>query len=82
MDEIRHVLPGYTVRPLKDFLSLMTSTNIPGLQTFINAMIALAVCIGLLVIFLSMVLLSRLRTRLKGRGVEALAWFYRPAKAS
>jgi uncharacterized membrane protein len=37
---------------------------------------------GLLVIFLSMVLLSRLRTRLKGRGVEALAWFYRPAKAS
>jgi len=37
---------------------------------------------GLLAIFLSMVLLSRLRTRLKGRGVEALAWFYRPAKAS
>jgi len=52
--QIRHDLPGYTVRPLKDFLSLMTSTNIPGLQTFINAMIALAISIGLLVIFLTM----------------------------
>jgi uncharacterized membrane protein len=37
---------------------------------------------GLLAIFLSMVLLSVLRTRLKGRGAEALAWFYRPVKAS
>ena len=63
MDEIRHVLPGYTVRPLKDFLSLMTSTNIPGLQTFINAMIALAVCIGLLVIFLTMYTTVIERTR-------------------
>src|SRR5437868_5312669 len=53
-EEIRAVLPGYTVRPLKDFLSLMTSTNIPGLETFIHAMIALAIAIGLLVIFLTM----------------------------
>jgi uncharacterized membrane protein len=37
---------------------------------------------GLLAIFLSMVLLSVLRTKLKGRGAEALAWFYRPVKAS
>jgi uncharacterized membrane protein len=37
---------------------------------------------GLLTIFLSMVLLSVLRTRLKGRGAEALAWFQRPFKAS
>nr|HET9994703.1 FtsX-like permease family protein [Candidatus Acidoferrum sp.] len=63
MDEIRHVLPGYTIRPLKDFLSLMTSTNIPGLQTFINAMIALAICIGLLVIFLTMYTTVIERTR-------------------
>jgi fucose 4-O-acetylase-like acetyltransferase len=34
---------------------------------------------GLLTIFLSMVFLSVLRTKLKGRGAEALAWFYRPA---
>jgi len=63
MDEIHHVLPNYTVRPLKEFLSLMTSTNIPGLQTFINAMIALAVCIGLLVIFLTMYTTVIERTR-------------------
>jgi uncharacterized membrane protein len=37
---------------------------------------------GLLTIFLSMVLLSVLRTRLKGRGAEALAWIRRPVKAS
>src|SRR5215467_3648995 len=54
MDEMRSLLPGYTVRPLRDFLSLMTSTNILGLNSFISAMIAFAVCIGLLVIFLTM----------------------------
>jgi putative ABC transport system permease protein len=63
MDEIRAVLPGYTVRPLRDFLSLMTSTNIPGLETFIHAMIALAVAIGLLVIFLTMYTTVIERTR-------------------
>jgi putative ABC transport system permease protein len=63
MDEIRTVLPGYTVRPLKDFLSLMTSTNIPGLETFIHAMIALAISIGLLVIFLTMYTTVIERTR-------------------
>ena len=63
MDEIRAVLPGYTVRPLKDFLSLMTSTNIPGLETFIHAMISLAIAIGLLVIFLTMYTTVIERTR-------------------
>jgi putative ABC transport system permease protein len=63
MQELRHVLPGYTIRPLKDFLSLMTATNIPGLQTFIHAMIGLAVAIGLLVIFLTMYTTVIERTR-------------------
>ena len=36
---------------------------------------------GLLVIFLAMLLLAFLRTRLKGRGAEVLAWFRRPATA-
>jgi len=62
-DEMRHLLPGHTVRPLKEFLSLMTSTNIPGLRTFIDAMIALAVAIGLLVIFLTMYTTVIERTR-------------------
>jgi putative ABC transport system permease protein len=77
MEEMRHLLPGYTVRPLQDFLSLMTSTNIPGLQSFINAMIALAVCIGLLVIFLTMYTTVVERTRdigvLKSLGADR--WF-------
>jgi len=77
MEEMRHLLPNYTVRPLKDFLSLMTSTNIPGLQSFINAMIALAVCIGLLVIFLTMYTTVIERTRdigvLKSLGADH--WF-------
>jgi putative ABC transport system permease protein len=63
IEELRHVLPGYTIRPLKDFLSLMTATNIPGLQTFIHAMIGLAVAIGLLVIFLTMYTTVIERTR-------------------
>jgi uncharacterized membrane protein len=41
-----------------------------------------AASFGLLAIFLSMVLLSVWRTRLKGRGAEALAWFHRPVKAN
>jgi putative ABC transport system permease protein len=63
MEAIKHELPNYTVRPLKDFLSLMTSTNIPGLHAFINAMIALAVSIGLLVILLTMYTTVLERTR-------------------
>ena len=61
--EIRTILPGYTIRPLKDFLSLMTSTNIPGLETFIHAMIALAIAIGLLVLFLTIYTTVIERTR-------------------
>src|SRR5262249_3981582 len=61
--EIRGLLGNYTIRPLREYLSLMTSTNIPGLQTFINAMIALAVSVGLLVIFLPMYTTVLERTR-------------------
>jgi putative ABC transport system permease protein len=63
MEEIRGGLPGYTVRPLKDLLALMTSTNVPGLETFIHAMIGLAIAIGLLVIFLTMYTTVIERTR-------------------
>ena len=30
MDEMHAILPGYEIRPLKDFLSLMTSKRFPG----------------------------------------------------
>jgi putative ABC transport system permease protein len=63
IEELRHALSGYTVHPLKDWLSMMTATNIPGLQTFIHAMIGLAVAIGLLVIFLTMYTTVIERTR-------------------
>ena len=63
MNQIQSLLPSYKIRPLKDYLSLMTSTNIPGLNVFVNAMIALAVCIGLLVIFLTMYTTVIERTR-------------------
>jgi putative ABC transport system permease protein len=63
MDEIHSILPGYTVRPLKDLLALMTSTNVPGLETFIHAMISLAIAIGLMVIFLTMYTTVIERTR-------------------
>jgi putative ABC transport system permease protein len=63
MDEMRAILPGYEIRPLKDFLSLMTSTSLPGLDAFVDSMIALAVVIGFLVIFLSMYTTVIERTR-------------------
>jgi putative ABC transport system permease protein len=61
--EIKEMLPTNPVRPVKEFMSLMSSTNIPALQTFIHSMIALAVSIGLLVIFLSMYTTVLERTR-------------------
>ena len=63
MDEMRAVFPGYEIRPLKDFLSLMTASNLPGLDAFIESMIALAVAIGFLVILLSMYTTVIERTR-------------------
>jgi putative ABC transport system permease protein len=54
MEQMHAILPGYEIRPLKDFLSLMTAANLPGVNAFVNSMIVLAVCIGFLVIFLSM----------------------------
>jgi putative ABC transport system permease protein len=63
IDEIQELLPRYEVRPLKDFISLMTSSNLPGLGAFINVMISIAVAIGFLVIFLSMYTTVVERTR-------------------
>lgn len=54
IDQMKILLPGYEIRPLKDYLSLMTSTSLPGLDIFVRSMIALGVTIGFLVILLSM----------------------------
>jgi putative ABC transport system permease protein len=62
-DEIHGLLPGYEIRPLKEILSIMTSSNLPALSAFINTMIGIAVAIGFLVIFLSMYTTIIERTR-------------------
>src|ERR1700691_3226833 len=62
-DEVRGLLPHYEVRPLKDYISLMTTSNLPGVGAFINVMIGIAVAIGFLVTFLSMYTTIIERTR-------------------
>lgn len=63
MDEMRQYFSNYEIRPLANYLSLMTSANVPGLDAFVRSMIALAVAIGFLVIFLSMYTTVIERTR-------------------
>ena len=62
-DAIHQLLPKYQVLPVKEYMSLMTSNNIPGLNAFISVVIAIAVGIGFLVIFLSMYTTITERTR-------------------
>jgi len=63
MQEIRALFPRHEIRAVKDYLTLMTSANLPGLETFVDTMIALGVIIGFLVIFLSMYTTIIERTR-------------------
>ena len=55
---VQHALyqlrPRYRVDPLREYASVMTSSNMPGLNTFVNSMVSLGVVVGFLVIFLSM----------------------------
>ena len=52
--QFQALLPGYQLRNMQEYLSLMTESNVPGLSDFIHVMIGLAVAIGLLVIFITM----------------------------
>ena len=63
MNSIKELLPKYELRSIKEYMSLMTSNNLPALNAFITAMIAVAVGIGFLVIFLSMYTTITERTR-------------------
>jgi putative ABC transport system permease protein len=62
-DAIHRLLPKYQVLPVKEYMSLMTSNNLPALNAFITVIIAIAVGIGFLVIFLSMYTTITERTR-------------------
>jgi putative ABC transport system permease protein len=57
------ILPTYPARPMREFASLMTSTSMPALDAFIQTVVFVAVCIGVLVIFLSMYTTITERTR-------------------
>jgi putative ABC transport system permease protein len=59
-------IPGmerYSVRSLREYMSLMTPANLPGFSTFINIVIGVAVVIGFIVIFQSMYTAVMERTR-------------------
>jgi putative ABC transport system permease protein len=54
LGRLRELLPNYQLRDMQEYITLMSASNIPGLNNFITVMIALAVAIGLLVIFITM----------------------------
>jgi putative ABC transport system permease protein len=59
-------IPGmerYSVRSMREYLSLMTPGNLPGFSTFINVVIGVSVVIGFIVIFQSMYTAVMERTR-------------------
>ncbi len=60
---MKQVFPTYGVLPLKEYSKLMMSSNMPALDAFISTVVFVAVCIGVLVIFLSMYTTITERTR-------------------
>ncbi|HLI34222.1 MAG TPA: FtsX-like permease family protein [Terriglobia bacterium] len=63
LNAIRKLMPRYQVLSVKEYMSMMTSNSLPELTDFVNTMIAIAVGIGFLVIFLSMYTTITERTR-------------------
>jgi putative ABC transport system permease protein len=65
VDEIKNV-PGmqtYVVRSMREYLSMMTPSNIPALAIFIRIVIGISVTIGFIVIFQAMYTAVMERTR-------------------
>jgi len=62
-ERLTAMLPQYKITPSRDLMSLMSSDKIPGLDAFIRSVIFIAVCVGVLVIFLSMYTTITERTR-------------------
>jgi putative ABC transport system permease protein len=60
---IKALLHGYNVQSIREYMSLLTSNDLPPLKAFIAAMVSVAVTIGFLVIFLSMYTTITERTR-------------------
>jgi hypothetical protein len=47
--ELVKLLPAHRIRSMAEFMSLMTSSNLPELQPFINSFVGLGVVISFLV---------------------------------
>src|SRR5207247_5057353 len=60
---IKRLLEGYGVIPLREYARLMMSNSMPALDAFISSVVFIALCIGVLVIFLSMYTTITERTR-------------------
>jgi putative ABC transport system permease protein len=63
INSIKKLLPNYTVLSVQDYMSLLTSNDLPALTDFITVLVTIAVIIGFLVIFLSMYTTITERTR-------------------
>jgi len=63
MAAIRKLLPDKQILSIREYMSMMSSNNLPALRAFNTALIAVAVIIGFLVIFLSMYTTITERTR-------------------
>jgi putative ABC transport system permease protein len=78
VQEVKDV-PGmqkYSVRSMREYLSMMTPSNLPGFSAFINVVIGVSVTIGFIVIFQAMYAAVMERTReigiLKSMGASRL----------
>ncbi len=78
VDEIKHV-PGmehYFVNTMASYLAMMTTSNYPGLSTFIKVVVGISVVIGFIVIFQAIYTAVMERTReigiLKAMGASKL----------
>src|SRR6267143_420087 len=78
VDEIKHV-PGmerYVATSMASYLAMMTTSNYPGLSTFIDVVVGISVVIGFIVIFQAMYTAVMERTReigiLKSMGASKL----------
>ncbi len=65
VQEVKSVqgLENYSVRSMREYLSMMTVTSYPGLSTFINVVIGISVVIDFIVIFQAMYTAVMERTR-------------------
>jgi putative ABC transport system permease protein len=63
LEAIEGALPGHRIRSMSEFMTLMTSENLPELKPFVRSMVGLGVFISFLVVLLTMYTMVLERTR-------------------